>query len=109
MAQLEAASLAKVACTGVFCMGMLSAFAAVIPVSVSIVRPFLRHPVASLAALSAASFPSIFVCAGIQWSSTRICWCFKRSIWLMIFLIMLCPGPLLLGVDILFRAAWLSV
>ena len=72
-AQSDAASLARVVCTGAFCMGMLTAFAAVIPVSVSIVRPFLsrfwRHPVADLAALSAVSLPLRFWCAGIQWSS----------------------------------------
>lgn len=57
-------------CTGTFCMGTSSAFQAVIPVCVSVVRPsllcFNRHPVADLAALSAASFPFMFLWAGIQ-------------------------------------------
>ena len=53
--QPEAASLAKVVYTNAFCIGTLTAFAAVKPVSISIVCPFFlcfrRHLVADLAAL----------------------------------------------------------
>ena len=66
VAQPDVASLARVVCTGAFCMGTLAAFVAIISVSISIVRPFLlhfwRHPVADLAALSAASLPLRFWC-----------------------------------------------